>query len=101
MWLVRMICNFQTLLRENGTQDLQREPNCEACGISADELEQAGNSLEICGAEHYSDPVSGERFLIPVALCPKCHMENHREASGRLNPCHLAAARSWAVLVKA
>ena len=99
--MVSMICNYQSLLLENGTQELNEETSCEACGISADELQQAGKSLEICGAEHYSDPVSGERFMIPVALCPECHLENHREASGRLNPCHVAAARSWAELVKA
>ena len=96
-----MICNFQNLLREQRTQILRKESICEACGISADELKRAGKSLEICGAEHYSDPVSGERFMIPFALCPECHLENHREASGRLNPCHLAAARSWTELVEA
>ncbi len=96
-----MICNFQSQLLANGTQLEHPESNCEACGVSVDELEQDGKSIEICSAEHYSDPVSGERFMIRVALCPKCHLENHREANGRLNPCHLTAARSWVELVEA
>ena len=96
-----MICNFQSRLLVNETQLEHQESNCEACGVSADELEKNGKFLEICGAEHYSDPVSGERFIIPITLCPKCHLENHREANGRLNPCNLTAERSWVELVEA
>ena len=95
-----MICNFQNSLRESRSKILYNEPICGTCGISYQELEKSGKALEICGAEHYSDPVSGERFMIPVALCPTCHLENHREVSGRLNPCNVAAARSWMDLSK-
>lgn len=93
-----MICNFQNLLRASRSQILHNASGCEACGISARKLESVGKSLEVCGVEHYSDPISGESFMIPLTLCPKCHLENHREASGRLNPCHVAAARSWTEL---
>ena len=99
--MVSVICNFQSQLLANGAQLEYQEANCEACGVSGDELEQAGKSLELCGDEHYSDPASGERFMIPVTLCPRCHLENHREANGRLNPCHLTAGHSWVELAEA
>lgn len=99
--MVGVICNIQSQHYSSETQLEHQEYNCEACGVSVDELEQAGKSLETCGTEHYSDPVSGERFMIPAVLCPKCHLENNCEANDRLNPCHPTAARSWVEMVEA
>lgn len=90
-----MICNYQNSVRDRRQKILVDESICEACGTTLQELQTVGQALEICGAEHYSNPVSGERFLVPVALCPACHLENHREASGRLNPCNFAAEGTW------
>lgn len=87
-------------MRECRDQILHKDATCEMCGIGSEELARVGKSMEICGREHYSDLVSGETFIIPFAICPACHLENHREASGRLNPCQLAAARTWTVLVE-
>ncbi len=70
------------------------EEVCHQCGITAWELAQNGELLEVCGEEFASDIESGTRFLVPVALCPTCHKDHHLDANRQHNPCHVKARLS-------
>lgn len=67
---------------------------CRHCGITAASLIRRGRSLEVCGDEFASDPVSGEVVLTPIALCPDCHAAFHLDSRQRHNPCQIGARRS-------
>ena len=89
-----IVCNYQrkVTLREMSTALAEAE--CSHCGISAEELLERGERLEVCGEELYSDLSSGERVLLPIPLCPSCHAKNHQDARRMHNPCQIKARNS-------
>ena len=88
-------CRFHQILEPDTLEDLLVRMYCDDCSASLNELIPEGQALEVCAEEHYSDPSTGERFLVAVTLCPSCHRERHLNASMEFDPCSFAAGRSW------
>gem|GEM_PF-3765659 len=84
-------CNYQSKVTTVELLIGMSDAACKHCGASAEELIVKGELLEICGEEYLSDIVTGERLLVTIALCPKCHQKNHLNAHGRHNPCQIKA----------
>lgn len=87
-------CNYQRKVTEGELVTALSEERCRDCGASVKELIESGEFLEVCGEEFYSDIVTKERVLHPVALCPECHRRNHLDAAGQHNPCQVRARLS-------
>lgn len=86
-----MVCNYQRKVSVEEFSDALKKAACEHCGVTSTELLQQGEILEVCGEEYSSDIASGQRVLIPIALCPTCHREHHLDAHHQHNPCQIKA----------
>ncbi|TMV10348.1 hypothetical protein FGK63_04625 [Ruegeria sediminis] len=87
-------CNYQRKVTAKEYSAALAEAQCSHCGISSKDLMRRGELLEVCGEELYSDIASGERVLIPIALCPSCHRRHHQDAQRMHNPCQIKARHS-------
>ena len=84
-------CNYQSKVCVRDLGEALSKACCQHCGVTASELSLRGEILEVCGEEFSSDPVSGERELTTIALCPDCHRDFHKDARGRHTPCQIKA----------
>lgn len=89
-----MDCNYQRLVVVEGASAALAEGVCQHCGVRSNELAEKGEILEICAEEFATVMESGERILTPIALCPSCHAEHHKDARGHHNPCQIKARLS-------
>ncbi|MDW4550942.1 hypothetical protein R5H32_16395 [Defluviimonas sp. D31] len=89
-----MNCNYQRRVTARELTAALSETECHHCRVSARVLLERGAHLEVCAEEFGSDIESGERLLVPIALCPSCHRKNHLDAQNRHNPCQFKARES-------
>jgi len=89
-----MECNYQKQVVIDSASAALSEGVCEHCGVRSSELAEKGEILEVCGEEFATVMESGERILTPIALCPSCHKDHHRDARGKHNPCQIKARLS-------
>ena len=89
------VCSFELIASQSEKEAVLNCSHCDTCNTPMSELILKGQTLEICSAEHYSDPVSGERCVTAIALCQECHRENHLDAKLNHQPCQFTAQRSW------
>ena len=87
-------CNYQRKVTIEELSLALGEAKCHQCGVTTNELMKSGEVLEVCGEEFSSDPVTGDRVMTAVALCPSCHRRHHQDARGKLLPCQVRARRS-------
>lgn len=88
------VCNYQKIITAREIAEVGTEIVCHHCGVSARFLIPIGQCLEYCAEEFASDIVTGERHLVPIALCPSCHRENHLNADREQTPCMIKARMS-------
>lgn len=81
-----VVCKFHKTARTREIEEAIARHRCEDCGVSLNELMKKGQSLEICGTEHYSNPVTGERFVVATSLCPDCHSRRHLDVELEIDP---------------
>ena len=89
-----MECNYQFKLTVEDLSTALAQAVCHNCGVTTAELTSRGELLEVCGEDFASDLESGERVLVPVALCPACHKAHHLDANRQHNPCQIKARYS-------
>lgn len=88
-------CNFQRQVSAADKKSALDQQRCEECSISAAELADRGETLEVCGVEHFSDLSTGKQLLIAIPLCPECHQKFHLTSGFGHDPCQTSARRSW------
>ena len=94
-------CNYQRVASRAEKEEALGLGRCESCSRTETELAAMGRTLEICGVEHGEDIVTGERILLTIPLCNKCHAEHHLNARMHSDPCPFKARRSWEDLTTA
>ncbi|MCK0142094.1 hypothetical protein [Aliiroseovarius sp. F20344] len=87
-------CNYQRVVSERERVSALALGQCVVCGVTASELQAQGESLEVCGEEFMASLGGAGRVLTPVALCPTCHEEYHRDAHNQHNNCQVKARQS-------
>ncbi len=87
-------CNFQKIVTPQEFAAALKGATCEHCGVTSAQLLKEGEILEVCAEEFSSDIVTGDRVLIPIALCPACHRKHHLDAHHHHNPCQIRARLS-------
>lgn len=87
-------CNYQRKATLKEIREALSASQCHYCGTTTLDLMLRGELLEVCGEEFCSDIATGERVLVPIALCPFCHARNHQDANNRHNPCQITARLS-------
>ena len=87
-------CNYQVRMDQSQLVEVLADGLCHHCRISVKDLLEKGEILEFCAEEYAFDIESGQQFLVPIALCPSCHVQHHRDAKGKHNPCQIKARLS-------
>ncbi len=87
-------CNFQKFVRPIDKLRAVVQGTCDHCEATTASLAREGKTLEVCGAEYMTDPITAEREFELLTLCPDCHRAQHLDADGNHNPCQVKARNS-------
>lgn len=92
-------CKFQAAVGEADKAAALKLGRCELCSQTEEDLRKAGQTLEVCCIEHYTDLALGETIALVIPLCADCHRMHHLNAHMDSEPCPDTARRSWELLV--
>ena len=92
-------CKIQSIVSAAERAAALRVGRCEICSVTEGELRASGQSLEVCGIEHFWDLASSETTFLAVPMCPDCHRAHHLDAQLTNDPGPGAARQSWEELV--
>ena len=91
-------CKYQSVVSEADKLAALRLGRCEVCSRTDSDLRADGQTLEVCGVEHYTDVATGETIILAIPLCNDCHRQQHMNARMVFEPCPFVARQSWEML---